>query len=174
VAPIDFITALGRLLRDGLLRDAFHADPRAVAAQMDLRESDRDAFVRLNPEDLEFQAGVLIRKRFDTVQKFTPETFRRLGCEAWPRFSKYARSYWPAEKDSITKDAYEFCRNLLHGHQEFLCEAEWNRFQFIFGRRRFAVFCVRGILIRHKRRTVLQVFVRSSARWHERLFFMAV
>jgi hypothetical protein len=34
VAEIDFITAFARLLRDGKLRDAFAANPQAIARQV--------------------------------------------------------------------------------------------------------------------------------------------
>ena len=67
MAAIDFITALGRVLQDGALRDAFALDPLALARRLDLRERDQPLFLQLDPADLEFQARVLVRKRFVLV-----------------------------------------------------------------------------------------------------------
>ncbi len=50
---LDFVTALGRLLQSGALRDAFAADAAAVARQIGVRESERAAVERLVPAELE-------------------------------------------------------------------------------------------------------------------------
>ena len=74
---IDFITALGRWLRDGRLRDAFAVNPQTVAEQIKLTANDWPGFLQLRAADLEFQARILLRKRFDLVQQLLPET---MGC----------------------------------------------------------------------------------------------
>ena len=84
---IDFVTALGRVLHDGSLRDAFVADPVAFVRGLGLAEADRDRFLRLVPADLEFQARVLLRKRFVLVRDILPRTCENLGDEAWPEFA---------------------------------------------------------------------------------------
>src|SRR5947209_20154994 len=75
----DFITTLGRLLRDGNLRDAFAANAAATADFLGLSDAERSAFLSLKPDDLEFQARVLLRKRFEAVQRLLPLTCASLG-----------------------------------------------------------------------------------------------
>src|SRR5580658_6887219 len=104
---IDFTAALGRLLRDGALRDALAADPRALVARLGVRASDQPALLQLAPDDLEFQARVLLRKRFDSLRRILPETCARLGDEAWSSFYSYARLEWPSGDDPATLDACE-------------------------------------------------------------------
>jgi len=92
VLAIDFITAFGRLLRDGNLRDVFALNPQHAGRQIYLRESDLPAWLQLDPADVEFQAEVLLRKRLDLVKWFAPETCRRLDKKLWPVFRQFARS----------------------------------------------------------------------------------
>lgn len=87
---IDFTTAFGRLLRDGALRDAFARNREITVAAMPVREHDRPALAQLNSEDLEFQATVLLRKRFGEVRRHLPLTIERLGDESWTAFHRYA------------------------------------------------------------------------------------
>ena len=92
MVEIDFVTALGRLLRDGNLRAAFTANPQGIANQINLRAHDCLLFVKLIPADLEFQAHILLRKRFELVQQLLPETGRRTGEHFWNLFYEYART----------------------------------------------------------------------------------
>ena len=101
---IGFNSALARLLREGLLRDAFRDDPDGVLAGMSLASPrDREALRALRYEDLEVQADILLRKRFDGVKCIVPRT-----CEAagWHSFRTYARACWPETPEA---DAAEFC-----------------------------------------------------------------
>jgi hypothetical protein len=172
VAAIDLITALGRLLRDGSLRDALAADPQAVAVQLGVRECDHLAVVQLVPDDLEFQARVLLRKRLDAVHHILPETFRQLDGNAWPAFQQYARTNWPAGDDSIALDAYEFCNHLKQCSPESFCTAEWNRLQFALSKKRLGLRWIHRSVTAKNSIPALQVFIRiTSIRWHEMLLF---
>lgn len=140
---VDFITAFGRLLRDGDLRDRLAADPRSAAEQAGLHPDDWPAWRQLEPADVEFQAEVLLRKRLDEVRRMLPETCRALGETLWPRFHAYARKHWPAEPEAKIRDAAQFCRQLAAQATGLVCAAERNRLDFAVSGRRFAVRRVR-------------------------------
>ena len=168
MAAIDLITALGRLLRDGSLRDALAFNSHAVVVQLGVRESDCPAVMQLVPEDLEFQARVLLRKRLEAVRRILPETICQLGGAAWPAFHQYARTHWPAGDDGITHDAYEFCRHLKQSSPESLCAAEWNRLQFVVSKKRLAWYWIHRTLTAQKSIPALQIFFRRPSKpWHE-------
>ena len=168
MAEIDFITALGRLLRDGNLRDVYAAQPDTVAARLDLRPEDRPAFRQLVPEDVEFQARILLRKRFDLVRRFLPDTERRLGEKAWPLFLDYARVNWPAEPRATLRDAGQFCRRLRQQQPSLVSQSEWNRLRFALSEKSFAIhWQLRGEAGGTVRPRV-QIFYRGrSRRWRE-------
>jgi hypothetical protein len=171
LAAIDLITAFGRLVRDGALRDVLAVNPLAVAVQLHVRESDRPSLMQLIPGDLEFQACVLLRKRLDSVRHLLPETFRQLDGDAWPAFHQYARTNWPSGDGSTVRDAFEFCRLLKQRGFSSLCEAEWNRLQFALSEKRLAVQWVR----RTNSNRALQVLLRGrSTQWHEVLLYFRI
>ncbi|MEO6036632.1 MAG: hypothetical protein ABIQ35_15385 [Verrucomicrobiota bacterium] len=175
MSAIDFITAFGQLLRDGSLRDAFAANPQMVAAQMNLRNDDLPALLQLIPEDLEFQARVLLSKRLDVVRRIVPETCRRLAATEWPAFHAYARSHWPNEADAIGRDAHNFCRHLKQANLQSICQAEWNRLEFAFSERRFAIHHVERRITDNKSKTSFQIFLRTRRpRWHEIRFYFGL
>ncbi len=164
----DFITALGRLLRDGALRDALAANPRSLAAQLDLCERDWAALEQLIPADLEFQARVLLGKRCDIIRRIIPETCRRLGAETWPVFHAYARTNWPTREPSAAHDAHGFCRHLQQHQPDSLCEAELNRLRFALSQKRFALHFIRRRPPRNQPRPALQLFFRLDRQhWRE-------
>ena len=168
MAGIDFITALGRVLQDGALRDAFAADPPAMARRIGLRGGDELDFARLNPADLERQACVLLRKRFDVVRPALPRTIEKLGDEAWPVFQHYARTHWPAGMNRLAKDAFAFCQHLLQSHPRCLCPLERNRARFACRQCRFAAHWIAALPAGGKRRPGAQFLLRlHSDRWHE-------
>lgn len=165
---IDFITAFGRLLRDGSLRDNFARNPELVALQLDVMASERASLLKLIPEALEFQALVLLRKRLDVVRNIIPETCRRLQESEWPVFSEFARNYWPSDAKPIGTDAHEFCRYLKLCRPGRVNPAEWHRLEFAFSHRCLAIHRIRQPLSGPKEKSFLQIFVRVSAeRWHE-------
>jgi hypothetical protein len=168
VPAIDFITAFGRLLRDGAMRDALAANPHDLLAQLNLRERDRAALAQIIPADLEFQARVLLRKRFDMVRRIVPETCRLLGAETWPVFHAYARTHWLAPGQSAAHDAHGFCLHLQHHQPDSLCEAELNRLRFTFSQDRFAFHFIGRKLTRNQTKPAFQIILRfNRQRWRE-------
>lgn len=168
MAALDFITAFGRLLRDGAMRDALAANPSALAAQLNLRDGDYAALMQLIPADLEFQAGVLLRKRLDIVCRIVPETCRLLGAETWPVFHAYARTNWPIGEQTAAKDAHGFCRHLKQHRPDFLCEAELNRLRFALSQDRFAFHFIRRKQTRGQTKPALQICLRFKRHlWRE-------
>lgn len=162
---LDFITALGRLLHDGALRDAFAADPRGLMQRLGVGEADRAMLLQLSPADLEFQARVLLRKRFDLVRRALPRTCAALGEIAWPEFFQFARSRPAADAKPFGADAVGFCEHVRLTRMGCVCQMERARVRFAGGRRRFAVHLGRG--------PVLHVFLRRrNARWQEWTLFL--
>ena len=166
MAAVDFITALGRVLHSGALRDAFAADAVACVRRIGLRESDWPAFLQLAPADLEFQARTLLRKRFELVRRALPATCTALGREAWPVFERYGRLNAPAGRDPTNGDILGFALHLDHESNESLDPGELNRCRFVCGSRRLA-----GHIVISPRRLglpTLQILLRQgSGRWQE-------
>ena len=168
MSAIDFITALGRLLRDGAARDAFAANPFAVAERFGVRAEERVRFAALAPADLEFQASVLLRKRFGDVRRVLPATCARLGVTAWLTFHDFARSRWPCGSGAQLREADEFCLHLNERAPQTLYRHEWNRLRFAMGDAWLVVHWVRCLPIHHHSRRGLQVLLRGrGGRWRE-------
>jgi hypothetical protein len=166
VPAIDFITAFGRLLRDGALRDEFAREPEVMARRLNVRESDRESFIHLNPEDLELQARVLLGKRLDIVRRVIPETCRQLQPGERPAFFEYARRRWPEEGEPTGRDAHEFCRHLRRTNPGVVNLTEWHRLEFAFSPRRFAIHWIGTSS--NDQRGMIQFFVRwQPGRWRE-------
>ena len=163
MVQIDFITALGRLLRDGALRDAYASSPQQTVGTLDVEEPARGALLSLSAEDLEFQARVLLRKRFDTVSCLLPETCARLGDRAWPSFVAYARFSWPRTQEPETLDAQNFLRWLARNRSALVSARERNRINFLSCRKRVAVHLVRDVVVRSRKRRGLQILLRSTS-----------
>jgi hypothetical protein len=172
---IDFITALGRLLHDGALRDAFASDSAALMHQLELREPDRALFLQLVPADLEFQARVLMRKRFDLVRRALPRTCAALGEDAWLEFVNFARPRVSTPESSIARDAIGFGEHVRRIRAGCICEVECARAAFAGGRRRFAIRVATVFGARKRRVPCLQIFFRPrAAKWHEWMFYFRV
>ena len=173
MVAIDFVTALGRVLHDGALRDAFAADPAAFVGSLGLEGQDRAMFLRLAPADLEFQARVLLRKRFVLVRDLLPATCENLGADAWPEFARYGRVAAHGGKTQTAEDAFGFSRHLLAHRSQALCPAELNRCRFVQERRRAAFHIARPL--DHAKRPALQVLCRiGRRRWREWTIYFAV
>ena len=136
---IDTITALGRLLRDGRLRDAFAADPAAVSERLAVRSADRAALAGLAISGLEAQARTLLRKRFDALSHFIPATLARLRADGWRQFQEYARNYWPIGATWEMQDACAFCEYCRVACPAAFSRAEHNRLRFVLGDRTWAM-----------------------------------
>jgi len=128
----DFQAALARLLRDGALRDSFVRDRAVAIASLGVNSDDGAALAQLDAEALEFQARVLLRKRFVSLRRFLPTTLARLGDRAWPTFAAFARMHWHG---SAAQDAAAFCPHLTPGEANV---REWRRAEFIVSNRRFS------------------------------------
>ncbi|MDB6108675.1 MAG: hypothetical protein JWR69_425 [Pedosphaera sp.] len=172
---IDLITALGRLLRDGALRDAFAADPSAMVNRLAVRMADRAALTTIPFADLELQAKVLLRKRFDILPRFIPATLTQLGTEAWARFQEYGRNLWPEGQHHEILDAQGFCHYCSRTIPQAICQSELNRLSFALGNHRLALHYVRDLRIRNRMRRGLQIFFRLNAnRWRETVLYPAL
>jgi len=121
---LDFQTALGRLLTDGPLRDRFRANPLGA---LHVEPADQAALLALDPDDLEFQARILLRKRFVALTPLLPATLASLGEKAWPLFIEAAR---PQSPISATADALLFCAHLSQTRPKDLNRREWRRLEF--------------------------------------------
>lgn len=175
---LDFVTALGRLLQSGALRDAFAADPAAVARQIGVRESDRAAWLQLAPAELEAQAVVLLRKRFELVRRGLPRTCAALGpegSEAWSEFHRYARNAWPKSQNAAADDALVFCEAIRRSRPDALCCIEYHRVRFLCGRSRWSVRWLSAVPFRAGFGPGVQIFLRGRrSRWHEWVVFAGV
>jgi hypothetical protein len=168
VHQLDFITALGRLLRDADLREAFVTNAAATVGSLGSSEAVRAALLSLEPADLEFQARGLLRKRFDLVRRVLPLTCQSLGAKAWPVFEDYARVCWPSGTLMEARDAEGFCSRLVRSHPEAVSRSESNRVQFAFGHRKAAVHWVGDLVINNRIRSGLQIFLRLNRfAWRE-------
>jgi len=175
VLAIDFITAFGRLLRDGNLRDVFALNPQHAGRQIYLRESDLPAWLQLDPADVEFQAEVLLRKRLDLVKWFAPETCRRLDKKLWPVFRQFARGNWPPEGGAKLSDTLLFCQHLRRQLPGAVAASEWNRLDFAHSKRRLGLRWVQIPTAKMSTRRGLQFFIRGrSQRWWEFFLYLGV
>ena len=172
---LDFITAFGRLLRDGALRDAYSISPAAALDYLDVRAPERLALLTLNPEDLEAQARVLLRKRFEIVKHLIPQTCSNLADQAWPQFAGYSRSNWPSDPTASAIDAQQFLAHLQQSYPELISTAEENRVRFALGTKRLSIHLVPRLVICRRTRPCLQLFVRwTESRWCEYVFYLAL
>ena len=168
----DLVTAFGRLLRDGALRDAYASNPLKTAECLGLRIEDRHVFLSLNPQDLEIQAEVLLRKRFEAVSRLIPQTIANAGGRAWPLFAEYAREVWPTGAPPELDDAKQFCLYLATLNDSPISVRERNCIRFATNDSLFAIHVVADAVVRGRRRYCLQVFVRSShCAWRELLLY---
>jgi len=171
----DFITAFGRLLRDGALRDAYAISPAAALDHLNVQEAERSALANLNLEDLEAQARVLLRKRFEIVQHLIPQTCSNLADQAWPQFAGYSRSNWPSDPTASAIDAQQFLAHLQQSYPELISTAEENRVRFALGTKRVSLHFLPHFVICRLTRPCLQLFVRwTESRWCEYVFYLAL
>jgi hypothetical protein len=168
VSETDFLEAFSHLLRDGNLRDACAREPARTAGLLGVTSASAEILQGLKAEDLEFQARVLLRKRYDLVRRLVPRTCAALDASAWPVFYGYARLCWPEEPRADLHDAAGFCRHLERRNPKVLSGAEKNRMLFALARNRLAFHFVRDLPIRGRVRWGLQILVRyPDSAWHE-------
>jgi hypothetical protein len=125
------VQVLGLLLSDGALRDAVATDPGAALRRAGAREKDLPMLMALPLSDLERQAVVLIRKRFEEARRCIPLTCHRLGPGAWQRFRSHARSRRLDATIPSWVEALDFCRHLESRRTGTVSRREWNRLRFL-------------------------------------------
>ena len=168
----DFTTALARLLRDGAARDAYRANATRLADAWQVQADDLDAFLALDPGELETQAAVLLGKRLDQVARHIPRTLAALGEGAWPAFRDYARAHWPADDGAGYADASDFCMTIRQGRPAALCMAEWNRLRFLRGPRLAAIYLPAALPSPSRPRRAIQLLLRRrNGAWREFLVY---
>lgn len=172
---IDFITALARLLRDADLRASFGVNPVAAVGRLGVTDAARETLLQLKPLELESQAQVLLRKRFEAVRLLIPFTCASLNENAWPAFEAYGWTCWPSMPLPELRDANEFCRHLERTFPGAVCASERNRLQFALGKTCLAFYLVRDLPIGHRRRYGLQLFIRQKRfSWREHQIYIAL
>jgi hypothetical protein len=170
----DFITIFGRLLHDGRLRDDFASEPAIFSRQFGLDEADQDALMRLSPADLEFQASILLRKRFEQIMNFMPHTTSLMGDGAWPMFLTYGRATLLKGTPGALDDAARYCRHCANTFPGSVSQGELNRLNFAVENRRLAVHLVRDLQLRGRGRSGFQIFVRTGFnRWREMILYLS-
>ena len=138
---------------------------------MNLRRNDWPSFLELVPADLEFQAHILLRKRFDLVRPLLPETVRRLGDNSWTTFLEYARASWPTDPRAALQDAFQFCQRLRLQRSQLVSKSEWNRLRFAFSEKHLAIHWMFQETIRGQSRPMMHLFSRGRSRqWYEFIF----
>lgn len=157
----DAITVTAWLLRDGRLRDAFAADRKAMVATWGLDPEVRRLVEDLDPQQLETQAVVLLRKRFHRVRRVLPITTRRLAGEAWVWFQRYARFCWPMDDTSAVTDAEAFCAFLQQRYPAGISTAEVNRLQACAASCWIRIRWAKDLPVAKIDRRGVQVFVRG-------------
>jgi hypothetical protein len=162
VATIDFATALARLLRDKSLRDAFATNPLLLARQLNVNHADLRVLASLPPADLEFQANVLLRKRYNVIKRLLPVTCARLGGRAWQSFKEYARGHWPQHVPMALYDARAFCNYLGARYPDVLSRSELNRIRFAGSNRLFSLSFVPDAPRGQRTHFGLQLLLRSG------------
>ena len=157
----DLTRAMGRLLTDRSLRDAFRSDAQSVADSFRLSEVERAALISLDPDQLDEQAAGLIAKRQTEVALLIPSTWQRLGSAAAALFVEFAESFWPSGFQRHAIDAVEFGRFLIGRKPNDLDRAEWNETRFALQRFPVLIAWVADVKSQKKQhRRAIQVLIR--------------
>lgn len=159
---------LACLLRSGALRERYAIDPKGVLAALHIRAEDLPTFAALTPNDLEFQARILLRKRFTEVQELLPQTCAALGDQAWIVFQSYARDHWPSDAGGAAEDALSFHAAAAARFPRRVCDPERNRLRFRNSNSRLRIYGVRDASLNSRCPYGIQILVRFTARdWRD-------
>jgi len=93
--PIDFTTALGRLLALPRLLAAFSRAPAETARRIGVRQKDLESFLLLNPDELEKQARTLRQKVLSKRHRADINLFHRTSAD---------ETFQPVEKPAVIQD----------------------------------------------------------------------
>ena len=157
----DLTTALGRLLSDAGMRESFRSNPGEVADRFELSAADREALGAIDPEGLDAQADVLMRKRLHEARRYLPRTMEGLGDAAGGWFRRYAAGNWPVGHRRHVDDALGFAGFLADRRIPGRCRDEINRLRFLSRGGRFAVHVVPDLPIDGRPRSALQILYRD-------------
>lgn len=158
------VEGLACLLRSAALRERYAIDPNGVLAALGICISDRPAFSALTPKDLDFQARILLRKRFTEVKELLPQTCALLGEQAWTVFQVYAREQWPTDAGGAAEDALSFHAAVAAQFPKQACNTERNRLSFQQSTKRCRIHWVRDASLNRRCPYGLQVLFRFTAR----------
>jgi hypothetical protein len=100
---------LARLYTDENLRKSFLSDPLKIGAENDLSEKEIAELTQIIPEELNFFADSLFRKRLREVEKFLPLTCKALEESFEKFFREFSQIYNPKSIKKHLEDATEFC-----------------------------------------------------------------
>lgn len=159
----DFITNLARLLSDGRLRDAFGSAPNETAKSLGVREEDIQAFLKLDPRELEVQALVLLKKRFEKVCQVVPRTIQGMNesGSAWRRFQSHGRVRPLNSEIPAWRSAHGFCAELKETCPECVCPLEWHRLEWLRTGGRCSIRRIKQVMFHGKRRNVIHLLARG-------------
>ena len=166
---VDFTTAFARLLVDPSLRRTYRHEPAAVASQLAVAESQREAFCNLDPDNLERQAAGLISKRRYEVAQIIPDTWARLkAARESDLFRDHAIAYWPTGHQRHQQDAFEFCRWLIRHDKRLVVHSEFNWLRFRLSRHWLRIHCTRDMILDGRLHSGIQFCYRwrGKARWY--------
>jgi hypothetical protein len=160
----EFSEALGRLLTDGQLRDFFAVDPHGAISSLCDDVRIRAELIALKIEELEFQAEVLLRKRFDSVKRIVPWLICRLEAQAWPLFREYGRNRWL----QAGEDAMGFAEYACTQKPDKIDSRELNRLQFALETRCVLKLC--WVTLGHSCPAIQVLFRFGKMGWRELVF----
>lgn len=105
----EFQHLLARLYTDRDLRQRFHADPRAVAGEFGLDETDVARLRDLSSRQVSQFADSLLAKRCNEVEKLLPWIHRALGPARFSSlFQHHAAHFLPTGNKKHREDALQF------------------------------------------------------------------
>lgn len=107
---------LARLYTDENLRKNFLSEPEKVGRENDLSEREIADISQIIPEELNFFADSLFRKRLHEVEKMLPLTREFLGKDFENYFRRFSQNFHPSSVKKHLEDAIEFVN--------FIAEAE--------------------------------------------------
>ncbi len=136
---------LARLYTDPKLRNAFFADPAAVAREFGIGSAEASELAAAVGTELEYFARTLLRKRMSEAKKLLPEVSREIGDRFEALFAEFAEEFVPDSSKKHLLDAYQFTSFLI-GRQIALKAAAADR-----SRLAFYGFGHRFVLNRHSR-----------------------
>lgn len=107
---------LARLYTDAEFRRAFLSEPVKIGAENDLSETEIAEIAEIMPEELNFFAESLFRKRLREAEKFLPLTRSVLQDDFTKYFREFSQNFNPQTVKKHFEDALGFC-DFLQKHQ---------------------------------------------------------